>query len=112
VFQTLEDLKAACIEAAIGKSQVQDLRLVSFVASTRHQYPDYLERSSLLHGNKTTISTGQQGDAGTVLAASSGPVNAPGPQEALPDDGVKMLEKHKDIRYTHYPDMQQLTSED
>ncbi|KAH8892776.1 amidophosphoribosyltransferase [Thozetella sp. PMI_491] len=97
VFQTLEDLKAACIEAADGKTEVHDFEVGVFCGQYKTPVPaDYLERSSLLHGNKPTMRTDHQGDAGAVVVASSGPVNLPVPREALPDRAK--LENNEDIR--------------
>ncbi|KAK7415334.1 amidophosphoribosyltransferase [Neonectria punicea] len=79
VFQTLEDLKAACIEAADGKSQVKDFEVGVFCGQYKTPVPpEYFERSSRLQGNKKRKSmaiTDEEGDDGAILVASSGPVN-------------------------------------
>ncbi|KAI0120957.1 amidophosphoribosyltransferase [Xylariales sp. AK1849] len=103
VFQTLEDLKTACIEAADGKSQIEDFEVGVFCGQYKSLVPaDYLERSSLLHGNKKrkiTAVTGEEEEeaAGARLVASSGPTNVAVPQEALRDDGDNGLEHQEDI---------------
>ena len=106
VFQKLEDLKEACIEAADGESQVRDFEVGVFCGQYKTPIPaNYFQCLSLLCENKTTVSTAvadQQGDHGAILIASSSFVNPPVPQEALPDDGSKILENHEDIRYAYY----------
>jgi amidophosphoribosyltransferase len=82
IFQTLEDLKAACVEAADGKSQVRDFEVGVFCGQYKSQVPeDYFERSRQLHCNnkkrKSTAVTGEDGDGGAVEVASSGPTNRP-----------------------------------
>jgi amidophosphoribosyltransferase len=105
VFQTLEDLKAACMEAADGKSQVEDFEVGVFCGKYKSSVPaDYFERSSRLHGNKkrkiTAVTDGEE-NAGAGLVASSGPMNVAVPQEESRDDGANGLEHHEDIRYIY-----------
>ena len=70
VFQTLEDLKAACIEAADAESQVRDFEVGVFCGHYRSPVAaDYLERSSRLYRNterKSTAVTDKEGDAGAM----------------------------------------------
>lgn len=105
VFQTLEDLKAACMEAADDKSQVEDFEVGVFCGKYKSSVPeDYFERSSRLHGNKKrkmTAVTDEEQTAGAALVASSGPTNVVVPQEAPRDDGANSLDHHEDIRYIY-----------
>jgi amidophosphoribosyltransferase len=102
VFQTLEDLKAACTEAADEESQVRDFEVGVFCGQYRSPLPaDYLERSSRLYKKtkpKSTASTEREGDAGASLVASSGPVNIQAPQEPLYTDRTNDFEDHEDIK--------------
>lgn len=86
VFQGLEDLKAACMDAADSKSQVEDFEVGVFcgkyVTDVPRGYFDHL--SDLRKGKKD---------------AASGPVNVPaGGGDAKPN-GVKIPEHREDIRY-------------
>ena len=109
VFQTLEDLKAACIEAADGKSQVADFEVGVFCGRYKSLVPaDYLERSSRVHESKKrkieaiTDGEGVAGaGAGAGVVASSGPTNVPAPQDESHDDGANGVEHHEDIRYVY-----------
>ncbi|KAK3936630.1 hypothetical protein QBC46DRAFT_418544 [Diplogelasinospora grovesii] len=100
VFQTLEDLKAACIEAAEGNSEIKDFEVGVFCGQYKAPVPaDYSERWSRPNGNKKRKSaaiTGEEGHTGIVLVASSGPVNVTVPHEALYDD-AKGPEYREDV---------------
>ncbi|KAL1860360.1 amidophosphoribosyltransferase [Diaporthe australafricana] len=102
IFQTLEDLKAACTEAADASSQVRDFEVGVFCGQYTSPLPaDYLERSSRLYKNaksKSTASTEREGDPAASLVASSGPVNIQVPQEALYSDRTNDFEDHEDIK--------------
>ncbi|TQV96957.1 amidophosphoribosyltransferase [Cordyceps javanica] len=109
VFQTLEDLKAACIEAADGKTQVTDFEVGVFCGQYKTPVPDeYFERTSRLYANKKRKSphTAEEGPDSTVVVASSGPVNVTVPVEAS-DDAVKSSEtedNHEDMSlYNNHP---------
>ncbi|KAG8167498.1 hypothetical protein KVR01_003187 [Diaporthe batatas] len=79
VFQTLEDLKAACIEAADESSQVRDFEVGVFCGQYTSPLPaDYLERSMRQYKHATSSKSG--GSAG-ALVSSSGPVNVQAPFE-------------------------------
>lgn len=105
VFQTLEDLKAACIEAADGKTQVKDFEVGVFCGQYKTPVPaEYYERSSQLHANQKRESiavTDEDGKSEAVLIASSGPMNVAASREALYNDDAKDLEHQEDIRYVY-----------
>ncbi|KAK2594856.1 hypothetical protein QQS21_007406 [Conoideocrella luteorostrata] len=76
IFQDLEDLKAACHEAAEGTSQVQDFEVGVFCGQYVTDVPEgYFTHLSEIRNGKQ----GQNGDAGNVVA-SSGPVNGSMPK--------------------------------
>lgn len=93
IFQTLEDLKAACIEAADETSQVKDFEAGVFCGQYQTPVPADYQTTALM----------DEGDSRVILVASSGPVNG------LVHDG-KGLEYREDIKYSH-PYIK-LTSED
>ncbi|EFX06109.1 amidophosphoribosyltransferase [Grosmannia clavigera kw1407] len=103
VFQTLEDLKAACTEAADGNSQVTDFEVGVFCGQYRTPVPDdYFDHLVKLHGSeskkrKSIAISGEE--AGPTLFASSGPVNGtlPPPEASFPDR-PKGVEHQEDIR--------------
>jgi amidophosphoribosyltransferase len=104
IFQTLDDLKAACTEAADPGSPVRDFEVGVFCGKYRSPLPaDYLERSSRLYKNaklepKSMVSTQKKGGSGTAPVSSSGPVNIQVPQEALYPDRTNDFEDHEDIK--------------
>lgn len=91
IFQTLQDLKDACVEAADKGCPVKDFEVGVFCGNYKSPVPDdYFERSSRMYNNKNlkrkaTEVTEEEGDAGGVIVpASSGPVNGTnGAQEDL-----------------------------
>lgn len=93
VFQTLEDLKAACMEAVDSTSKVTDFEVGVFCGNYRTPVPDkYFERLNILHStgkNPAAGSVTTNGD-GAFLVASSGPVNGVRNQEA--DEGSEYRE--------------------
>ncbi|KAM0334314.1 hypothetical protein ACHAQA_001337 [Verticillium albo-atrum] len=101
VFQTLEDLKTACVEAGDGKSQVRDFEVGVFCGKYKSPVPaDYFERSRRLHGNKKRKSSGMAGeerDAGAFVVASSGPMNVSVPRELPYDNSTQGFEHQEDI---------------
>lgn len=102
VFQTLEDLKAACMDAVDSTSKVTDFEVGVFCGNYKTPVPDrYFERLNILHstskkpaaGSVTTNGEGRHGE-GAFLVASSGPVNGVRHQEV--EEGSDYRE---DIRY-------------
>lgn len=73
IFQDLEDLNAACMEAAEGPTKVQDFEVGVFSGKYSTEVPEgYFEHLSNLRGNKDKVN-------GTVVV-NGGPVNVSGPQ--------------------------------
>ncbi len=105
MFQTLEDLKAACVEAADGKSQVRDFEVGVFCGDYKSEVPDdYFERSARLHGNKkrkiaAVGAEEEERDAGAFAVASSGAVNVPMPTTVAYTNGHHGADYGEDIRY-------------
>ncbi|EEY14412.1 amidophosphoribosyltransferase [Verticillium alfalfae VaMs.102] len=97
VFQTLEDLKAACLEAADEKSQVRDFEVGVFCGHYKSPLPDdYLERSARWYESKSkkrksTAMTNDGVEGGAFVVASSGPVNTPIPPEHSEDISIHNL---------------------
>ncbi|CRK26511.1 hypothetical protein BN1708_004239 [Verticillium longisporum] len=97
VFQTLEDLKAACLEAADEKSQVRDFEVGVFCGHYKSPLPDdYLERSARWYESKSkkrksTAMTNDGIEGGAFVVASSGPVNTPIPPEHSEDISIHNL---------------------
>lgn len=108
VFQTLDDLKAACTEANDGTSEVKDFEVGVFCGEYKTPVPDdYFERSSMLYGNKKRKSaavSGEEADASAMLIASSGPVNVTVPNGARYNDDEKVPEYREDVRYASIRD--------
>jgi amidophosphoribosyltransferase len=84
IFQTLDDLKAACVEASDGKTQVRDFEAGVFCGKYQSIVPpDYLERSRRLYESnkkrKAVAITTEDGDGSAleVMVASSGPTVGP-----------------------------------
>ncbi|PHH91502.1 hypothetical protein CDD83_231 [Cordyceps sp. RAO-2017] len=100
IFQDLDDLKAACMEAAEGTSEVEDFEVGVFSGKYITEVPEgYFEHLSDLRNGKrghkaglTTIKAG--GDEGS-LVSSSGPSNGPSGGENA--DGIKIPEHQEDI---------------
>lgn len=107
IFQSLEDLQAACIEAAESESKVKGFEVGVFCGKYVTDVPEgYFEHLSRLRGKKTAVVAAEEGaGASAVLIANSGPVNVVlGQQRALEDDGavrngVKSPQYQEDIRY-------------
>lgn len=104
VFQTLDDLKAACLEAADGKSQVKDFEVGVFCGQYKTPLPaDYFERSSQQNRNNQRNGmriVGEEGDASATLVASSGPVGVAASQEEADANDAQGSRHQEDIRYT------------
>ena len=101
IFQTLEDLKAACIEAGDEGCQIKDFEVGVFCGKYMTPVPpDYFEGWSRQRGNKKRKSTAisrEDGNGGAAVVANSGPVNGP-----LPHVGnAQSFEHHEDIRYVY-----------
>jgi amidophosphoribosyltransferase len=100
IFQTLEDLKAACVEAGDEGCQVKDFEVGVFCGKyTTPVPPDYFEGWSRKGENKKRKSgamSRENGDTGAAVAlASSGGMNGP-----IPHVGKSQsFEHHEDIRY-------------
>lgn len=103
IFQTLDDLKAACLEAADEGCRVTGFEVGVFCGEYRTPVPvDYLERWSERHETKKRKSealTREEGTDVTTVVASSGPVNGPIPQHDTAS--TQSLEHHEDIRYAY-----------
>lgn len=99
IFQTLEDLKAACIEAGDEGCQVRSFEAGVFCGKyTTPVPPDYFEGWSRQRGGKKRKSAAisrQDGNGGAAVVASSGPVNGPIPEARK----AQSFEHHEDIRY-------------
>ncbi|KFA70505.1 hypothetical protein S40285_00568 [Stachybotrys chlorohalonatus IBT 40285] len=99
IFQTLDDLKAACLEAADEGCRVTGFEVGVFCGEYRTPVPvDYLERWSERHETKKRKSealTREEGTDVTTVVASSGPVNGPIPQHDTAS--TQSLEHHEDI---------------
>lgn len=98
VFQTLEDLKDACIEAADEKSEVKDFEVGVFCGKyTTPVPPEYFERSKKEVGSKKRKATSMTGEGGAdaVIVASS-PMNVRVPKDERNGDEPDYRE---DIRY-------------
>ncbi|KYK56932.1 amidophosphoribosyltransferase [Drechmeria coniospora] len=99
VFQTLEDLEAACIEAGNKKCKVTSFEIGVFCGQYKTPVPtDYFERSGREAGKPSAKHVGARDearDATAVLVASSGPTMVP--QEASSEERSKALENREDI---------------
>ncbi|ERS99922.1 amidophosphoribosyltransferase [Sporothrix schenckii 1099-18] len=93
VFQTLDDLKAACMDAIDGSSQVTDFEVGVFCGNYKTPVPDnYFERLNIIHsaGKKPAAGSVTTNGDGAFLVASSGPVN--GVRHAENDEGSEYRE--------------------
>lgn len=105
IFQTLEDLKAACVEAGGEDTKVRDFEVGVFCGQYKSPVPaDYFERTARLHGNKKRKAAALGGveeerDAGAFVVASSGPINVPLRQDAPYDSSAQGSDFQDDIRY-------------
>jgi len=67
IFQDIDDMAAACLEAAEGKSEIRDFEVGVFSGKYITEVPEgYFEHLSNLRGNK---------EKSALLVASSGPIN-------------------------------------
>jgi amidophosphoribosyltransferase len=92
VYQSLDDLKAACLEAADEDSEVKDFEVGVFCGKYKTEVPpDYFEQPRSKK-SKTTATTDK-----VTLVASSGAMNVAAPRESV--NGTKDLEHREDVRY-------------
>ncbi|RDA85236.1 hypothetical protein CP532_3271 [Ophiocordyceps camponoti-leonardi (nom. inval.)] len=79
IYQDLEDLQAACVEAADGQSDVKDFEVGVFCGEYKTEVPEgYFEHLSRLRERGRKRKNGELDEASTKkpsLVASSGPVN-------------------------------------
>ncbi|RCI12081.1 hypothetical protein L249_0088 [Ophiocordyceps polyrhachis-furcata BCC 54312] len=79
IYQDLEDLQAACVEAADGQSDVKDFEVGVFCGEYKTEVPEgYFEHLSRLRERGKKRKNGELDEASTKkpsLVASSGPVN-------------------------------------
>ena len=114
IFQDLDDLKAACMEAADPASQVEDFEVGVFCGKYITDVPeDYLSHLSNLRNSKkaqknSILNVMPGGVEGTVIS-SSGPADGPpkeyGEVDYFPGDaniGIKVPDYAEDIRYVRY----------
>jgi amidophosphoribosyltransferase len=94
IFQGLDDLKAACIEAAEGECKVKDFEVGLFNGRYITEVPEgYFEHLSQLRGKKRKAVVGvtDMGAGRAMLVANSGPMGmAPRQQKESGDDGAGM----------------------
>jgi hypothetical protein len=116
IYQSLEDLKAACIEAAEGESKVKDFEVGLFTGKYITEVPEgYFEYLSQLRGKKGKTAVGatkeEAGAGGAFLIANSGPVDVAFRQQRVSEDdgaGTKSPDYQEDIRYVTSNDMLEL----
>lgn len=109
VFQSLDDLKDACTEAAGGDSDVTDFEVGVFCGKYKTEVPgDYFERrSNRLQESKkrknafTEDEENETGARKMVVVANSGPMNVAGPRKAA-DKGLKSPEHQEDVSIYNY----------
>ncbi|KAK2610828.1 hypothetical protein N8I77_004226 [Diaporthe amygdali] len=81
IFQDLDDMKAACIEAAEGPTDIDDFEVGVFCGRYVTDVPDgYFEHLSRLRGKERktvarAIEGGESGQGEATLVTNSGPVN-------------------------------------
>ncbi|KAL7903247.1 phosphoribosyltransferase-like protein [Trichoderma sp. SZMC 28014] len=106
VFQTLEDLKDACLEAKDDKSEVNDFEVGVFCGQYKTPVPDdYFPHANGVDGNKKRKSaaiTEVGGDSDAVLVASSGPVNVKLPRGSTDEAVPKGPEYREDVSIHNY----------
>jgi amidophosphoribosyltransferase len=102
IYQNLEDLKAACMEAASSRSEVKDFEVGVFCGTYRTKIPeDYMVHLSRQQRNKrrklaSVPENGEQTSA--VLVANGGPVNTRKQPDEADTNGVKPPENQEDVR--------------
>jgi len=106
IFQNLDDLKDACIEAASSESGVKDFEVGVFLGQYKTEIPDgYLEDLNSRHPEgkkrKNAFTVDDQDETRgrkSVMVASSSPVNVAGTQKVV-DERPKDPERQEDVRY-------------
>ncbi len=104
IFQSLEDLQAACIEAAEGESKVKGFEVGVFCGKYITDVPEgYFEHLSRLRGKKAkktaVVAAEEEAGASAVLIANSGPVNVVVEDDGAVRNGVESPQYREDIRY-------------
>lgn len=96
VFQDLEDLKAACLEAADGTSQVEDFEVGVFCGKYKTEVPEgYFEHISRMRSDKKKGA----GVGGPFLIGGGGPTNVAGTHGDGAGEDSKGPENTEDPRY-------------
>ena len=116
IFQDLADLKASCIEAAEGPTEIEDFEVGVFCGKYVTDVPEgYFEHLSRLRGKERktaacAIEAGEPGQGGhATVVTNSGPVNVASRRDADDDDDAgddddnendsSRPEHREDIRY-------------
>ncbi|KKY38315.1 putative amidophosphoribosyltransferase [Diaporthe ampelina] len=93
IFQDLADLKASCIEAAEGPTEIEDFEVGVFCGKYVTDVPEgYFEHLSRLRGKERktaacAIEAGEPGQGGhATVVTNSGPVNVASRRDADDDD--------------------------
>ena len=92
IYQDLDDLKAACTEAAGGESEVTDFEAGVFCGKYKTAVPGgYFEHLSRLQRNKKWKNApvaDEEGENSPIRIANGGPVNVAYPHKALDVGGA------------------------
>lgn len=114
IFQDLADLKASCIEAAEGPTEIEDFEVGVFCGKYVTDVPEgYFEHLSRLRGKEKktaarAIEAGGTGSVHATVVTNSGPVNIAARRPGDDDDDVgedgnenngSRPEHREDIRY-------------
>lgn len=109
IFQDLDDLKASCIEAADGPTEIDDFEVGVFCGKYVTDVPEgYFEHLSELRGKGKSrkVGAGESGQGHATVVTNSGPVNVASRRDGDDDDdeggnenGSSRPEHREDIRY-------------
>lgn len=114
IFQDLADLKASCIEAAEGPTEIEDFEVGVFCGKYVTDVPEgYFEHLSRLRGKEKktvarAIEAGGAGSGHATVVTNSGPVNVAARRPGDDDDDAgedgndnngSRPEHREDIRY-------------
>lgn len=91
IFQDLADLKASCIEAADGPTEIDDFEVGVFCGKYVTDVPDgYFEHLSNLRGKGKSrkVGAGESGQGHATVVTNSGPVNDASHRDGDDDDDV------------------------